>query len=78
MKKLILNISSDDKEILSVGQNNMIFIFENVTGYEEEIYDLLESKKMSIVEIERFVNSWGGSLKIVTLKQLINCYYKNL
>ena len=76
MKKFVIN-TSEDKSILSIGQNNLIYIFENIIGYEEEVYDLFESRKMSIPELEMMINSWGGKLKIVTLKQLINNYYKN-
>ena len=77
MKKLILSVS-EDKQMFDVSNNNLIYIFENVYEYEEEILDMFEKNKLSFVELENIINSWGGKIKVLTMKQLINSYYKNL
>ena len=77
MNKFVISTTKDNVVVNSNDQS-IIYIFENVKGYEEEIYDLFLDNKMSIVQLEFMINSWGGKLKTVTLKQLINNYYKNL
>ena len=77
MNKFVISTTKDNVVINSNDQS-IIYIFENVKGYEEEIYDLFLDNKMSIPQLEFMINSWGGKLKTVTLKQLINNYYKNL
>ena len=77
MNKFVISTTKDNVVINSSDQS-IIYIFENVKGYEDEIYDLFLDNKMSIVQLEFMINSWGGKLKTVTLKQLINNYYKNL
>ena len=77
MNKFVISTTKDNVVVNSNDQS-IIYIFENVKGYEEEIYDLFLDNKMSIPQLEFMINSWGGKLKTVTLKQLINNYYKNL
>ena len=77
MNKFVISTTKDNVVVNSSDQS-IIYIFENVKGYEEEIYDLFLDNKMSISQLEFMINSWGGKLKTVTLKQLINNYYKNL
>tara|TARA_B100000212_G_C27176642_1_gene448484 strand:- start:36 stop:275 length:240 start_codon:yes stop_codon:yes gene_type:complete len=77
MKNFIVT-TGEDRLILDTGDKNIIYIFENISGYEEEVFDLLEQKKMSLVQLEEIINSWGGKMKSITLRQLINNYYKNI
>ena len=77
MNKFVISTTKDNVVVNSSDQST-IYIFENVKGYEEEIYELFLDNKMSIPELEFMINSWGGKLKTVTLKCLINNYYKNL
>ena len=77
MNKFVISTTKDNVVVNSNDQS-IIYIFENVKGYEEEIYDLFLDNKMRISQLEFMINSWGGKLKTVTLKQLINNYYKNL
>jgi len=77
MKNLIIT-TGEDRLILDTGDKNIIYIFENVTGNEEEVCDLLEEKKISLQDLESLVNSWGGKMRTITLKQLIYNYYKNI
>tara|TARA_B100001063_G_scaffold239446_1_gene263007 strand:+ start:456 stop:692 length:237 start_codon:yes stop_codon:yes gene_type:complete len=77
MNKFVISTTKDNVVVNSSDQST-IYIFENVKGYEEEIYELFLDNKMSIPELEYMINSWGGKLKTVTLKQLINNYYKSL
>ncbi len=71
-------ISTTKDNIVFTGDQNIIYIFEEVKGYEDEIYDLFVSNHMSLPQLEDMVNSWGGKLKTITLKQLIKNYYNNL
>lgn len=77
MKKFILTINQD-KEITDVGSSSVVYIFENITGYEEEVFELLDKNKMPLKELESIVNSWGGSIKSIPVKLLIENYYKNI
>ena len=77
MNKFVISTTKDNVVINSSDQS-IIYIFENVKGYEDEIYDLFLDNKMSLPQLEFMINSWGGKLKTVTLKQLINNYYKSL
>ena len=77
MNKFVISTTKDNVVVNSSDQS-IIYIFENVKGYEEEIYELFLDNKMNIQELEFMINSWGGKLKTVTLKCLINNYYKNL
>jgi hypothetical protein len=77
MKNLILNISKLDKSF-DIVSDDIIYIFENVKAYEEEIIEIIESNKMNFVDLSRMIESWGGKIKAVPLKKLINDYYKNL
>jgi hypothetical protein len=77
MKKFILTINQD-KEIADVGNLSIIYIFENITGYEDEVFDLLDNKKMPLLELEQIVNSWGGKVRSIPVKILIDHYYKNI
>ena len=77
MNKFVISTTKDNVVVNSSDQS-IIYIFENVKGYEEEIYDLFLDNKMSIPQLENMINSWGGKLKTVTLKHLINHYYKSL
>lgn len=77
MNKFVISTTKDNVVVNSSDQS-IIYIFENVKGYEEEIYDLFLDNKMSIPQLENMINSWGGKLKTVTLKHLINSYYKSL
>ena len=77
MKNFIVT-TGEDRLILDTGDRNVIYIFENIKGYEEEVFDLLDQKKMSLVQLEKIISSWGGKMRSITLKQLINNYYKNI
>ena len=77
MKNFIVT-TGEDRLILDTGDKNVIYIFENISGYEEEVFDLLDQKKMSLIQLEKIINSWGGKMRSITLRQLINNYYKNI
>lgn len=77
MKKFILTINQD-KEITDVGSTSIVYIFENISGYEEEVFELLDKNKMPLKELENIVNSWGGKIRSIPVKLLIENYYKNI
>ena len=77
MKSFIVT-TGEDRLILDTGDKNIIYVFENISGYEEEVFDLLDQKKMSLAQLEEIINSWGGKMRSITLRQLITNYYKNI
>ena len=77
MKKFIVTIN-EDKEITDVGSSSIVYIFENISGYEDEVFVLLEKNKMPLKELENIVNSWGGKVKSIPVKLLIENYYRNI
>ena len=75
MKSLIVNVSKANKSF-DIVKDETILLFENVSSYEDEIISMIEENKLSLSNLESLVNSWGGSLKSVTLKQLVEEYFK--
>tara|TARA_B100000212_G_scaffold246684_1_gene188424 strand:+ start:14108 stop:14341 length:234 start_codon:yes stop_codon:yes gene_type:complete len=75
MKSLIINVSKVNKSF-DIVKDETILLFENVSSYEDEIISMIEENKLSLSNLESLVNSWGGSLKSVTLKQLVEEYFK--
>lgn len=76
MKKFIVTLN-ENRCIVDTGGKSAVYIFENISDYEEEIFDLLDEKKMPIQQLETIVNSWGGKMKTIPLSLLISEYYKN-
>ena len=75
MKSLIINVSKANKSF-DIVKDETILLFENVSSYEDEIISMIEENKLSLSNLESLVNSWGGRLKSVTLKQLVEEYFK--
>lgn len=65
-----------DNEYLDIGRNQRIYVFSNVESYEERI-EVLLNNKINLTELEKMVNSWGGSLEIYLLNDLIKNYKKS-
>lgn len=76
MKKFIVTIN-EDRFVTDSGSSSIVYIFENISGYEDEVFDLLDKDKINISDLEVIVNSWGGKIRSVTIGQLISNYYKN-
>ena len=77
MKKFIVTIN-ENKEITDIGNSSIVYIFENISGYEDEVFSILEENLMPIKDLENIVNSWGGKIRSIPVKSLIENYYKNL
>lgn len=77
MKNLILSVSKENKTF-DVIKDETILVFENVNSYEEEIISMVAENKISHVELESLIKSWGGSLKSFKLKMIVNEYYKSI
>tara|TARA_Y100000310_G_C20605386_1_gene775223 strand:+ start:820 stop:1056 length:237 start_codon:yes stop_codon:yes gene_type:complete len=77
MSKFFISTTKDNL-VLNEGDQNIVYIFENVKDYEDEIIEMFEKNKMKLSQIEYLVKSWGGNLKVIHLKQLIKSYYKSL
>ena len=75
MSNLIFTVL-DDKYI-EESKNDKVYIVSNVNEYKEEIQSLLESKEMSFVEIKHQIESWGGTIDLVSLNILVKNYKKN-
>lgn len=76
MKNVIVTLSKE-KDLFDVGDKNIIYIFKDVDEYEEEIYEIMEKNKMDFAQLKSLVESWGGSLDVVLLRNLISLYKKN-
>lgn len=73
MKDFIL---IQDGEYIDTGKNQRIYVFSNVSGYEERIESMFENS-MSLNEIEKIITSWGGHIDYYFLNDLIKCYKKS-
>tara|TARA_X000000368_G_scaffold343882_1_gene282534 strand:+ start:300 stop:551 length:252 start_codon:yes stop_codon:yes gene_type:complete len=76
MSNLIVTVSEDNK-FFELGNNDKVYIFNNIKEYEEEICEIIEVNKMSFKEIKIQVESWGGNVDLVLLKDLVKFYKKN-
>ena len=65
----------EDKSFVNI-HNNIVLIFKNINHYEEEVYSLLESNKISLVELEELVVSWGGAIETLILEDLVKKHVK--
>ncbi len=65
----------EDKSFVNI-HNNIVLIFKNINDYEEEVYSLLESNKISLVELEELVISWGGVIETLILEDLVKKHVK--
>ena len=74
---LIITVTKED-EIFDIGNKSKVFIFNNVNDYEEEICEIIKNNKMDYKEIKFQVESWGGTIDLVSMKDLIKNYKKNL
>ena len=75
MKNFVITI--DKNRLVTDSSDAAVFIFENIKGYEDEVFDLLDIHNIKMSELENMVNSWGGKIRSVTMRQLISSYYKN-
>ena len=76
MSNLIVTVSEDNK-FFELGNNDKVYIFNNIKEYEDEICEIIETNKMSFNEIKLQVESWGGKVDLVLLKDLVKFYEKN-
>tara|TARA_Y100000114_G_C11730778_1_gene313443 strand:+ start:1161 stop:1412 length:252 start_codon:yes stop_codon:yes gene_type:complete len=76
MSNLIVTVSEDNK-FFELVNNDKVYIFNNIKEYEEEICEIIETNKMSFNEIKLQVESWGGNVDLVLLKDLVKFYKKN-
>jgi len=75
MKNIVLT-TDVNHYIISEKDNNRIFIFENVKEYKDEIIDMVNTNKMTIPDLVMHVESWGGKLHVLTLRELIKNYFE--
>lgn len=75
MKKFVLTTDSENY-ILNEKDTNRIYVFENVNEYKEELTDMINNNQMSISEITFHVESWGGKLHVITLRELLKIFLK--
>jgi hypothetical protein len=76
MSNLIVTVS-EDNNFFELGNNDKVYIFNNIKEYEDEICEIIETNKMSFREIKLQVESWGGNVDLVLLKDLVKFYEKN-
>lgn len=71
MSKLLFTFSNDDR-FFSTG-NSKIIVAEGVPkDYREELCDIIEENKLPYIEIKNLVESWGGTIEIFLLSELLN------
>jgi len=77
MSNIYIITVAEDKGYVLENKSDRVYIFENISGYEEELFSIIEKNLMSYSEIKLQVESWGGKIDYVTLSQLVNFYKKN-
>ena len=75
MSNIIITVS-EDGQVYDVSNNDKIYIFKNIKEYEEELCEIMKKNQMSFVDIKIQVESWGGEIELVLLKDLIKNYQK--
>lgn len=76
MSKLLFTFSNDNK-FFSTGNSKVIFVEEVPKDYREELCDIIEENKLSYQELKHLVESWGGTIEMFLLTELINNFKKN-
>lgn len=74
MKNFSLVISNDN--YYESADLQRVYIFHNVKGYEEEINNMIENM-CEYTELNSIVESWGGKMKLVLMRDLITSYCKD-
>ena len=74
-RKLIVTVSSDD-QIFDIDNKTKVYIFENVNEYKDELCDILEENKLSYLELENLIKSWGGKVDLVPISLLVKNYFE--
>lgn len=77
MSSLIITVN-DESAVFDIGNKTKVYIFENIKPYHDEICDIIEENKLSYQELKSLVESWGGSIELVSLSSLIKNYKKNI
>ena len=57
MKNFVITI--DKNRLVTDSSDAAVFIFENIKGYEDEVFDLLDIHNIKMSELEAMVNSWA-------------------
>jgi hypothetical protein len=73
---LIITVTKED-EVFDIGNKSKVFIFNNINEYEEEICEIIKTNKMNYEEMKIQVESWGGTIDLVSIKDLVRNYKKN-
>ena len=75
MSNIIITVS-EAGQFYDVSNNDKIYIFKNIKEYEEELCEMIKKNKMSFPDMKLQIESWGGEIELVLLKDLIKNYQK--
>jgi uncharacterized pyridoxamine 5'-phosphate oxidase family protein len=75
MSNIVITVS-EDGHFYDVSNNDKVYIFKNIKEYEEEICEMIKNNKMSFTEMKTQIESWGGEIDLILLKDLIKNYQK--
>tara|TARA_Y100001970_G_scaffold197846_1_gene240698 strand:+ start:2130 stop:2375 length:246 start_codon:yes stop_codon:yes gene_type:complete len=71
MTKLLFTFSSDDRFFCT--GNSKIIVAEGIPkDYREELCDIIEDNKLPYQELKHLVESWGGTIEMFLLTELLN------
>ena len=62
--------------LYDIDNNTKVYVFENVNEYKDELCDILEENKLSYLELENLIKSWGGKVDLVPISLLVKNYFE--
>lgn len=73
MSNIIITVSESGL-FYDVSTRDKVYIFKNISEYEEEICEMIKKNKMSFEQMKLQIESWGGEVDFFLLKELVKNY----
>jgi len=77
LKNFVIMLDKEESECRLVRDINFYIVF-GVNEYKEEIHSLVLNNKTDYPFLENQIKSWGGNIKLVSLKEIIKFYSESL
>lgn len=76
-KNFVIMLDKDENDCRLVKDIKFYIVF-GVNEYKEEIHSLILKNKTDYPFLENQIKSWGGNIKLVSLKEIIKFYAESL
>ena len=77
LKNFVIMLDKHEEDCRVVKDIKFYIVF-GVNEYKEEIHSLIIKNKTDYPFLENQIKSWGGNIKLVSLKEIIKFYAESL